>query len=162
DRLFIAPLALLIGALWLWPQHTNAPWRVLTISTLSCLCCLWTAQIILRYMRREIQRSRWMALFAAPSLLGAAVLGHRAIMAVLEPQRLIQTSIEGTSISLISAMLWVLLSLSLELTLFGLVIVKLGGQLRRAARHDRLTGLLNRHAMDDVLTQERQRAQRMG
>ena len=62
----------------------------------------------------------------------------------------------------IRAMLWVLLSLSLGLTLFGLVIFKLGGQLRRAARHDRLTGLLNRHAMDDVLTQERQRAQRMG
>ncbi len=162
DRLSIGALGLLMGALWLWPSHADAPWRVATISALSCLCCLWTAMVIFRYMRREIVRSRWMALFTLPSLLGAAVLAHRAVMALLEPERLIQASMAGTSISLTSAMLWVLLSLSLELTLFGLVIFKLGGQLRRAARHDRLTGLLNRHAMDDVLTLERQRARRMG
>lgn len=162
DRLSIGALGLLMSALWLWPSHADAPWRVATISTLSCLCCLWTAMVIFRYMRHEIVRSRWMASFTLPSLLGAAVLAHRAVMALLEPERLIQASMAGTSISLTSAMLWVLLSLSLELTLFGLVIFKLGGQLRRAARHDRLTGLLNRHAMDDVLTLERQRARRMG
>lgn len=161
DRLSIGAMVLMIGALWLWPSHADAPWRVATISALSCLCCLWTALVIFRHMRREIARSRWMALFTLPSLLGAVVLAHRAVLALLEPERLVQASIAGTSISLTSAMLWVLLSLSLELTLFGLVIVKLGGQLRRAARHDRLTGLLNRHAMDDMLTQERQRAQRM-
>ena len=162
DRLSLAALMLLTFAMWLWPSHADAPWRVATISALSCLCCLWVARIIFRFMRHEIAHSRWMLMFTLPSLLGSAVLGHRAIMALLEPERLIQTSIAGTSISLTSAMLWVLLSLSLELTLFGLVIFKLGGQLRRAARHDRLTGLLNRHAMDDVLSQERQRARRMG
>lgn len=162
DRRAIGILVLLSATLGLWPNHADAPWRVASISALSCLCCLWTAQIVFRYMRRQILRSPWMALFTLPSILGALVLAHRAVMALLNPQQLIQTSIEGTSISLTSAMLWVLLSLSLELTLFGLVIFKLGSQLRRAARHDRLTGLLNRHAMDDVLTQERHRARRLG
>lgn len=162
DRRAIGILILLFATLGLWPKHTDAPWRVASISALSCLCCLWTAQIVFRYMRRQILRSPWMALFTLPSILGALVLGHRAVMALLKPQQLIQASIEGTSISLTSAMLWVLLSLSLELTLFGLVIFKLGSQLRKAARHDRLTGLLNRHAMDDVLTQERHRARRLG
>lgn len=162
DRRAIGIMILLLAALGLWPNHADAPWRVASISALSCLCCLWTTQVVFRYMHRETLPRRWMAMFTLPSILGALVLGHRAVMALLNPQQLIQTSIDGTSISLTSAMLWVLLSLSLELTLFGLVIFKLGSQLRKAARHDRLTGLLNRHAMDDVLTQERQRARRMG
>lgn len=105
DRLSIGALGLLMSALWLWPSHADAPWRVATISTLSCLCCLWTAMVIFRYMRHEIVRSRWMASFTLPSLLGAAVLAHRAVMALLEPERLIQASMAGTSISLTSAML---------------------------------------------------------
>lgn len=162
DRRAIGILVLLLGTLWLWPTHADAPRRVASTSAISALCCLWTSWIVWRHMRQEIQRRRWMALFTLPSILGALVLVHRAVMALLSPQQLIQTSIEGTSISLTSAMLWVLLSLSLQLTLFGLVIFKLGSQLRKAARHDRLTGLLNRHAMEDALTQERHRARRVG
>ena len=58
DRLSIGAMVLMIGALWLWPSHADAPWRVATISALSCLCCLWTALVIFRHMRREIARAR--------------------------------------------------------------------------------------------------------
>ena len=40
DRLSLAALMLLTFAMWLWPSHADAPWRVATISALSCLCCL--------------------------------------------------------------------------------------------------------------------------
>lgn len=157
----IAMLALTLLWLWLWPGHANAPWRAASISLLSLVCLLFIGRTIYRHLQREIRRNRWMALFVVPSLFGALVMGHRAVTALIDPSAVTQNSIAGNTINLPSAMLWVLLSLSQELTLFGLVIFKLGGQLRRAARHDRLTGLLNRHAMDDMLTQEQQRARRM-
>ena len=160
NRHVLIVLALLLCAPLLWPSHADAPYRVASVSALSCFCCLWTTKVLARYLRQERLRTKWIMLYGLPSMLGAVTLGHRAVSALLDPQKLIQASIDGNVISLTSAMLWVLLSLSLQLTLFGLVVFKLGGQLRRAARHDRLTGLLNRHAMDDVLTQERQRAQR--
>lgn len=160
-RASVAMLLLTLLSLWLWPGHANAPWRAASVSLLSLVCLLFIARVIYGHLQREIRRNRWMALFIFPSLFGALVMGHRAVTALIDPSAVTQSSVAGTTINLSSAMLWVLLSLSQELTLFGLVIFKLGGQLRRAARHDRLTGLLNRHAMDDMLTQEHQRARRM-
>ena len=47
------------------------------------------------------------------------------------------------------------------MSLVSLLVLRLVGRLNRFLRHDPLTGLLNRCAMDELLAQEDQRVRRM-
>lgn len=149
-------------ALFFWSSTEDAPWRIAAVSALAAGCSVWAAVTVVRIARGFTETGWIPALFAAPMALGSLVLAARAVGALMTPQAMVDATSAGDSIPMSMAIYWLLLSLSFELTLAGLVIVRLLGQLSHTARHDALTGLLNRRAIEEILLQETARATRSG
>ena len=160
DGIF-AGLFILAGVVMLvWPSSEDSPWRITLISLLLGVCAAWLSALVVMHLR-QLGASRWLwLLFGAPMSVGAALFVARAGQALIDPARLAAETAAGTSIYMAAAISWLLLSLSFEVALAGLVIFRLGRQLRHAATHDSLTGLLNRAAMQEQLARETRRASR--
>lgn len=160
DAAFAGILALSLAVTLAWPSPQDAAWRIASVSLLLSGCAAWLSTLVVLHLR-ELGASRWLwALFGTPMTIGAVLFGARAVQALMDPARMAAETAAGTSIYLAAAISWLLLSLSFEVTLAGLVIFRLGRQLRHAATHDSLTGLLNRAAMQDLLARETRRASR--
>lgn len=148
--------------LFVWSSNEDAPWRIAAVSVLAAGCSAWAAATVVR-IARGFTDARWIpVLFAAPMALGGLVLAVRGVGALVTPEAMVAATAAGDSIPMSMAIYWLLLSLSFELSLVGLVIVRLVGQLRHTARHDALTGVLNRRAVEEILLQETARAVRSG
>jgi diguanylate cyclase (GGDEF)-like protein len=61
-----------------------------------------------------------------------------------------------------AAIVYLVVALALHATLVSLVVHRLLAELRHKARHDPLTGLLNRRAMEDAIDTQMQRGRRTG
>ena len=103
---------------------------------------------------------RWPFLLCLPLLLGCTAYGSRAVRALVEPESVLTEMTTNSALNLGSALAFVVLVLALHATLMALVVARLTGELRRMSRHDSLTGLLNRRAMEELLFAQLQRSVR--
>jgi diguanylate cyclase (GGDEF)-like protein len=84
----------------------------------------------------------------------------RGARAVVAPETVVAELSANSSLNLGSALLFLVTALVFHLTLVALVGARLMSELGRLSRHDGLTELLNRRAMDDLLRDEARRAVR--
>lgn len=164
DKVFLAVLSLSGLAQWMWVAHEQSAWRMATSSLVAGTLCVWTAVTLLRCIREESPHAPRLLgpMLSAPSVIGSTLLALRAVVVMLEPERVIQSDRLDQSIGMLGALSWLFLSLSMALALVGLVLYKLQRKLSQAATHDALTKLPNRRAADDFMAHEALRAQRYG
>lgn len=110
-----------------------------------------------RYARDQL-RFDWPVVLALPVLLGSAAFGIRVLRAIVEPGSVAAQMATDSLMNVRAAMIYVTLVLSLHATLMVLVVARLVGELQRLSRHDGLTGLLNRRAMEEMLEAQIQRS----
>ncbi|WP_349261098.1 GGDEF domain-containing protein [Povalibacter sp.] len=111
---------------------------------------LYIAFDLYRYARDQL-RFDWPIVLALPVALGSLVFGMRMVRALVEPESVASQMAADSFMNVRAAMIYVALVLSLHTTLMVLVVARLVGELRRLSRHDGLTGLLNRRAMEELL-----------
>lgn len=151
-------LALLVAGLL--ALAASVPLRVGLTSALLGGISFWTAATVERELRPQLPR-RWSLLFGLPIALGGLAFVWRVALALTQPAALVAATADNQSFGFATALLIMLVSLVFQLTLAGLVAFKLGRALNQAARHDALTGLLNRRAIDELLDDENRRARRL-
>ncbi|HMN45366.1 MAG TPA: GGDEF domain-containing protein [Povalibacter sp.] len=100
---------------------------------------------------RDPLRFDWPIVLALPVLLGSVAFGVRVVRAIVQPESVAAQMATDSLMNVQAAMIYVTLVLSLHATLMVLVVARLVGELRRLSRHDGLTGLLNRRAMEELL-----------
>jgi diguanylate cyclase (GGDEF)-like protein len=142
------------------PQQTA--WRVAIVCALLTGVLCSTALDMRRVMRGRLRAPGTLLLLTAPLLLAALVFGARGLRAAFWPQTIVAEVMNNSALNVTSAFVQGLVALMLHLALMGLVVARLVGDLQRASRHDALTGLLNRGAMDELLSTEVRRAHRLG
>lgn len=111
---------------------------------------------------RDQLQFRWPALLALPLLLGGIAYGARAVRAVMDPGLVMTQMAADSTLNVRAALIFVVLVVALHATLMVLVAGRLMSELRRLSRHDALTGLLNRRAMEEMLDAQVARSRRSG
>lgn len=160
--LALLAVAALVQILWHAPAH--AVWRIAATSGLIGALCAWSGLAMLRRLQHGKERPprQLAALLVAPHALASLTFAVRSVAVLLAPERLMQDGRLHEPISMLGALVWLFLSLSMALSMLGLVTYRLQRQLRLAATHDALTALPNRRAADDFMAHEALRALRQG
>lgn len=149
------------AALAMMAMQPDGVWaRITVVSGLWAGLYLWAAVDVWCHVRRVL-RQRWGWLYAAPMLLAAAMLSLRTLRAVVSPETVTYEVEQNTVLSVGSSLTGLVAALLLQMMLVSLLVSRLVGRLARLSRHDPLTGLLNRRAMDELLVQEEQRVRRL-
>jgi diguanylate cyclase (GGDEF)-like protein len=150
DRAHIVVLlvSVAIGAFGLSPDQL-ALQAVANYGVLASLY-LYIAFDLYRHARDQL-RFDWPVLLALPVALGSLMFAVRMVRAFIEPGLVASQMAADSLMNVRAAMVYVALVLSLHATLMVLVVARLVGELRRLSRHDGLTGLLNRRAMEELL-----------
>ncbi|OYU75228.1 MAG: hypothetical protein CFE45_33165 [Burkholderiales bacterium PBB5] len=94
-------------------------------------------------------------------MVAALMLLARSVRAVVSPETVTFEVEQNTVLSVGSSITGLVAALVLQMSLVSLLVLRLVGRLERLSRHDPLTALLNRRAMDELLAQEEQRVRRM-
>jgi len=157
--LYAALLAFVLGVSWFGMPVQNGAFRVAVISNLLGLLCLATAWDVFAYVRRKLEL-RWGFWLALPLVAGALVFLVRGGRAVLSPETVVAEVTGNSPLNIGAAVVFLVTALVFHLTLMALVVARLMAELRRLSRHDGLTELLNRRAVDDLLQEEARRAVR--
>ena len=156
-----AAMVLTLAVSWFGISQSWGPLRVAVISGVLAALSAATAWDVHRCTRRQLEL-RYGVLLALPLLLGAAVFGARSLRAIVSPQTIVAEVTANSALNIGSAMVYMIVALVFQLTLVTLVVSRLVSELKRASRHDPLTGLLNRRAIDEALAAEVQRVRRLG
>ena len=157
----VAAMALTLAVSWFGMAQPWGPARVAVISGVLAALCASIAWDVQRGTRRQFDL-RYGALLALPLLLGGAVFGARSLRAIVSPQTIVAEVTANSALNIGTAVLYMIVALVFQLTLVALGVSRLVSELKRASRHDPLTGLLNRRAIDEALAAEVQRARRLG
>ena len=96
-------------------------------------------------------------LLAAPCLCAAAAAWYRALTAFLSSAQLSNEAAASVSLDVRAALVYMVVALAFHATLVSLVVGRLLAELRHKARHDSLTGLLNRRAIEEAIGTQMQR-----
>ncbi len=144
---------LAMDAGWVWV-------RITFVAAMWSALYLWAAVAVWSHVR-GVMRQRWGWLYAAPMLLAALMLAVRSLRAVVSPETVVYEVEQNTVLSVGSSLTGLVAALLLQMMLVSLLVSRLVGRLEQLSRHDSLTGLLNRRAMDGLLAQEEQRARRL-
>lgn len=155
-------LLVTVGVLcWLAMDPVWAWLRLTGVAAMWAGLYFWAAAIVWSHVRR-VMRQRWGWLYAAPMLLAAVMLALRSLRAIGSPETVVYEVEQNTVLSVGSAITGLVAALLLQMMLVSLLVSRLVGRLERLSRHDPLTGLLNRRAMDEQLAKEEHRARRRG
>jgi diguanylate cyclase (GGDEF)-like protein len=155
-----ALLLVAVGVIsWFGMSAPYGAMRVVTISGLLGALCLATAWDVFTYARRKLEQP-WAIWLALPLLLGAFVFLVRSGRALAAPGTVVAEVTANSSLNIGSAVVFMVTALVFNLALVALVVASLMAELRRLSRHDGLTELLNRRAVDDLLHDEARRAVR--
>jgi len=150
DRLHIALIAVVIGAnLALFDPTTRHYQAAINYGALAWLY-LNVAHDMYRYARTAL-RWRWAVILAVPVAVGSLICALRVLSALLDPRSVVEVMATDSALNLRTAFLAVALAMAFHATLVGLVVARLVTELQRLSRHDALTGLLNRRAMEESL-----------
>jgi diguanylate cyclase (GGDEF)-like protein len=150
DRLQLGMLiaGCVIGYLGLEPERASM--RVGANSLLLCLLCMGMGRDLSRH-GRLVLGFRWPWVLASPMWLGMVGFAGRGALAVFQPNSVSAEMTTNSALNVGSTLGYVVLVVALHATLTALVINQLVGELRRRSRHDGLTGLLNRRAIEEAL-----------
>lgn len=160
-RLHGIMVCIVIAAGWLgWVLPSRPSQAVVNYGVLTWLY-LHIAYDLYRHARDQL-RFRWPVVLALPVLLGSAAYASRTIRALVAPQSVLTEMAADSALNVHAALIFVVLVLALHSTLTVLVVARLVSELRRLSRHDGLTGLLNRRAMEEVLHAQIERTRRTG
>jgi diguanylate cyclase (GGDEF)-like protein len=160
-RVHAAMLAAAALASWIGTDLAWRPQQAVVHYTITASLYLWTAFDLYRYARGTLAL-RFPLLMAVPLLLAGLNAGGRALRTALKPEALATEIASHSTLNVGTAMAVVALIAMLHATLMALVVARLIQQLRWGARHDGLTGLLNRRAMQETIDQELNRSRRAG
>lgn len=149
-----AALASWIGADLAWRQHQAVVHYGITASLY-----LWIALDLYRYARNKLAL-RFPVLMTIPLLIAGLNAIGRGLRTAFKPEALATEIASNSSLNVGTAMAVVAVIVMLHATLMALVVARLIQQLRWQARHDGLTGLLNRRAMQETIDQELHRSRR--
>ena len=151
-----AALASWIGADPVWRRE-----QAVVHYTITMTLYLWTAWDLYRYARHTLGlRFPWV--LAVPLLLAGVNSAGRALRTALKPDALATEIASHSSLNVGTAMAVVAVIAMLHAMLMALVVARLIQQLRWRARHDGLTGLLNRRAMQEAIDEQLHRSRRAG
>ncbi|MGY4830111.1 diguanylate cyclase [Sphaerotilaceae bacterium SBD11-9] len=156
---YLGLLAAVVVVSWFGLSAQHGPLRVAAISGLLGLLCWVTARDVHVYVRRKLDQ-RWGPWLALPLVLGGLVFLLRSARAVASPDTIVAEVTANSSLNIGSAVVFMVTALVFHLTLVALVAASLMAELRRLSRHDGLTELLNRRAVDELLRDEARRAVR--
>ena len=129
--------------------------------TITATLYLWTALDLYRHAR-NVLALRFPLLMAVPLLLAGLNAAGRALRTALKPEALATEIAAHSTLNVSTALVVVALIAMLHATLMALVIARFIQQLNWRARHDGLTGLLNRRAMQEAIDQQLNRSRRVG
>jgi diguanylate cyclase (GGDEF)-like protein len=154
---------LLLAALasWIGADPARRPEQAVVHYTITTTLYLWTAWDMYRHGRRQLQL-RWPILLALPLLVAGLNSGGRALRTALNPAALATEIAANSNLNVATALIVVILVATLHATLMALVVGRLVQQLQWRSRHDGLTGLLNRRAMQEAIDQQLARSRRAG
>ncbi len=135
--------------------------RVGMNSFVLVILTLGMARDLYRYARLSLQL-RWPWMLPMPLWLSAAAFAGRGLRALLSPGAVAAEMTTNSGLNIGSSFIYVVLSLSFHAMLMALVIIRLVADLQRLSRHDGLTGLLNRRALEEALALQVRRSRRSG
>ena len=170
-RLFIdAPLptrahalafAVVLVVSWLGLTPARAALRISANSAVLTLIALAIAADLYRY-GRDVVRQPHMWLLAVPLVAAAVGFAQRGVRALWGGESIATEMVTDSTVNVVSAIFYMVVALTFHATLLGLVIGRILIDLRYRSRHDALTGLLNRRAMEETLLVQMQRSRRTG
>lgn len=129
---------------------------------LMCALLLWSSSwMMLRELPREFGL-RITLLCAVPPTLFGVMQAVRAVASWYAPNQVGVSMIEPTVHNTIIGLVMMGIALLLNLGLLALVAARMVGQLRYLTRHDAMTRLLNRRAIDETLVAEVNQLDRRG
>lgn len=135
--------------------------RVGVNSSVLALLALGMARDLYVHGRDDLRLRRpW--LLALPVLCAALGFGFRGLRALLWPATVVTEMITDSALNVGSALGYVVIALAFHATLMALVVVRLIAELQHRSRHDGLTGLLNRRAIEEALDAQILRSRRTG
>jgi diguanylate cyclase (GGDEF)-like protein len=152
-------LVLIASAIGLDPAR--GPIRVGVNSGVLTWLCLSMARE-LHVHARDALHWRRPVLLALPLAFGALGFGARGLRALLEPGSVATEMTTDSALNVGMAFGYLVLTLAFHCVLTVLVVARLVGELRHRSRHDALTGLFNRRALEEALDAQLQRSLRNG
>jgi diguanylate cyclase (GGDEF)-like protein len=160
-RAYALALGSAVVAAWLGLSPAHATLRVSVTSAVLTLLALSIAADLYRYGQAVVRlRHAW--LLSLPLLAAAAGFSVRGVRALWWPESVATEMIADSALNVGSAIAYMVIALSFHAAAFGLVFGRLLADLRHRSRHDGLTGLLNRRAMEETLIAQMQRSRRTG
>ena len=154
-------LGIVLVASWIGLDPSGGPVRVGVNSFVQAVLALGMARELHRYARDALQL-RWPWTLPLPLWLAAAAFVGRGLRALLTPGAVLAEMTVDSGLNVASSFAYVVLSLSFHAMLMALVVIRLVTDLQRLSRHDGLTGLLNRRALEEALAAQLQRSRRNG
>ena len=154
-------MAVALLAAWIGLDPSAGSLRVGVLSAVQVVLALGIAHGLHAHARDTLHL-RWPVLLPLPVLLSALAIGARGLRALLTPESVLAEMTVNSGLNVGSAFAYVVLSLSFHATLMVLVVTRVVADLQRLSRHDALTGLLNRRALEEALVAQVQRSRRSG
>jgi len=146
---------------WLGLAPENAPLRVSVNAAVLTGITIAIAADLYRY-GRDVVRRRHSWLLVVPLAAAAVGFSLRGVRALSHAQSVTEEMITHSTVNIVSAIGYMMIALTFHATLLGLVVGRILVELRYRSRHDGLTGLLNRRAMEETLHAQLQRSRRTG
>src|SRR5215470_4705833 len=147
-------------ASWVGTNPPLRPAQAVAHYTITATLYLWIGFDLYRHARDKLAL-RFPALLAVPLILAGLNAGGRALRTAFKPEALATEIAANSALNVSTAMVSVALIAMLHATLMALVVARLIQQLHWRARHDGLTGLLNRRAMQEAIDEQLRRSRRV-
>jgi diguanylate cyclase (GGDEF)-like protein len=151
-------LAVLLGS-WIGLDPLAAAIRVGVVCAVQAILSAGMVIDLYRYARTTMKlKLPW--LLPLPALVCGLIYVERCLRAVLSVGAAQSQIAVASGLNVGSAFAYVVVTLSFHAMLLSLVLMRLIADLRRMSRHDSLTGLLNRRALEEELLLQVQRSLR--
>jgi diguanylate cyclase (GGDEF)-like protein len=139
----------------------NGSIRIGTFSAALALMAVMIAYDLRAYARDELHL-RWPWLMSLPGLLAAIAFAARGVRAVAWPRTVATEMTTDSALNVGSAFSYMVIVLAFHATLIAVVVGRLLADLRHRSKHDGLTGLLNRRAIEEGIEAQIRRSLRSG
>ncbi|HEV8211948.1 MAG TPA: GGDEF domain-containing protein [Vicinamibacterales bacterium] len=160
-RAHVLALVVVLVVSWLGLTPARAALRISANSAVLALIALAIAVDLYRY-GRDVVRQRHTWLLVVPLVAAAVGFAQRGVRALWGGGSIATEMVTDSTVNIVSAIFYMVVALTFHAMLLGLVIGRILIDLRYRSRHDALTGLLNRRAMEETLLLQMQRSRRTG